>query len=110
MRGNPINVTRKFYDVTFISRFVTSTLHLHKAQNVRACHYMINFSSAKTGQLVFEIFMFESVRIYKDFFSTLKSTYLEMDWSDPTGILNFSRFYAVLVTSKFDEDSIKNER
>ena len=38
MRGNPINVTRKFYDVTFISRFVTSVLHLHKAQNVRACH------------------------------------------------------------------------
>ena len=26
-----------FFDVTFISHFVTSTLHLHKAQNVRAC-------------------------------------------------------------------------
>ena len=63
MRGNPINVTRKFYDVTVISCFVTSTLHLHKAQNVRACHYMIKFSSAKTGQLVLEIFMFESVSI-----------------------------------------------
>ena len=38
LRGNPINVMRKFYDVTFISRFVMSTLHFHKAQNVRACH------------------------------------------------------------------------
>ena len=36
-RGNPINVTCKFYDVTFISHFVTSTLHLHKAQIVQAC-------------------------------------------------------------------------
>ena len=54
--------------------------------------------------------MFESVSIYKEFFSTLKGTYLQMDWSDLTGILNFSRFYAVLVTSKFDEDPIKNER
>ena len=29
---------------------------------------MIKFSSAKTGQLVLEIFMFESVSFYKDFF------------------------------------------
>ena len=42
VRGNPINVTRKFYDVTFISRFVTSMLHLHKAQDVRACHNYAN--------------------------------------------------------------------
>ena len=33
-----------------------------------------------------------------------------MDWSDSTEILNFSRFYAVLVTNKFGEDPIKNER
>ena len=43
-------------------------------------------------------------------FSVLKGTYLQRDWSDPTAIVNFSRFYAVLVTSKFDEDPIKNER
>ena len=70
---------------------------------------MIKFSSAKTGQLVLEIFMFENVSIYKIFF-TLKGTFLQSDWSDPTGILNFSWLYAVLVTSKFDEDPIKNER
>ena len=45
-----------------------------------------------------------------EIFSTLKGTYLQSDCSDPTGILNFSRFYAILVTSKFDEDPIKNER
>ena len=43
-------------------------------------------------------------------FLALKGTYLQSDWSDPTGILNRSRFYAVLVISKFDEDPIKNER
>ena len=42
-------------------------------------------------------------------FSALKGTYLQSDWSDPTVILNFSRFFAVLITSKFDEDPIKNE-
>ena len=40
LRGNPINVTRKFYDVPFVSRFVTSALHLHKAQNDKACHML----------------------------------------------------------------------
>ena len=54
--------------------------------------------------------MFENVSIYLEFFSALKGTYRQSDWSDPTGILNFSRFYAVLVTSKFNEDPIKNER
>ena len=54
--------------------------------------------------------MFESVSIIYGIFSAIKGTYLQSDWSDPTGILNFSRFYAVQVTSKFDEDPIKNER
>ena len=38
---------RAFYDDTFISHFVKSTLHLHKAQNVRACHNYYDKLSAK---------------------------------------------------------------
>ena len=53
--------------------------------------------------------MFESVGMYMEFFGA-QGHVPPSDWSDPTGILNFSRFYALLVTSKFDEDPIKNER